>query len=112
MAAVNNEPTFQSSFAVALMNTSPEEQVVDVSFEEVFRDQVWTIPRQKKSLDLALIRSFKGKGSREAAYNVYDLWEKDEKGEWGRNFGVISGAIRGVVVASHQTKVWKLVPSS
>lgn len=34
------EITFRSSFAVALMNTSPEEQVVDVTFEDVFRDLV------------------------------------------------------------------------
>jgi hypothetical protein len=37
---VVDKTTFQSSFVVALMNTSPEEQVVDVSFGDVFRDLV------------------------------------------------------------------------
>jgi hypothetical protein len=32
--------TFPSTFAVALMNTSPEEQVIDVSFTDTFRDMV------------------------------------------------------------------------
>jgi len=80
-----------SAFAVALMNTSPEKQVVDISFEDVFRDQ--------------------NKKLREATYTVYDLWEKDEKGEWGQSLGTMSGGIQGVTVASHLTKVWKLVPS-
>ncbi|KAF9647601.1 alpha-galactosidase [Thelephora ganbajun] len=81
-----------SSFAVALVNTSPEEQVVDVSFEDVFRDL--------------------SKEWREATYTVYDLWEKDEKEEWGKNLGSMSGGMRGITVITHKTKVWKLVPVS
>jgi len=81
-----------SSFTVALMNTSPEEQVVDVPFEDVFRDL--------------------GKEWREATYTVYDLWAKDQKGEWGRCLGAMSGGIQGATVATHQTKVWKLVPTT
>ena len=92
------------------MNTSPEEQVVDVSFEDVFGDVVWITP-PPNLLGFVLIRSLKGKELREATYNVYDLWEKDEKMEWGVSLGAMSGGIQGVVVASHQTKVWKLVPS-
>ncbi|KAF9780545.1 hypothetical protein BJ322DRAFT_1112538 [Thelephora terrestris] len=74
-----------SSFAVALMNTSPEEHVIDVSFTNVFRDmdKYWW----------------------EATYTVYGLWEKDGQGVWGRVFGTMSGGIRGVTVATHQTKV-------
>ncbi|KAF9780572.1 hypothetical protein BJ322DRAFT_1112560 [Thelephora terrestris] len=51
---------FPSSFAVVLMNTSPEERVIDVSFTDVFRDtdKYWW----------------------EATYTVYDLWEKDGEG--------------------------------
>ncbi|KAF9780565.1 alpha-galactosidase [Thelephora terrestris] len=81
-----------SSFAVALMNASPEEHVIDVSFTDAFRDmdKYWW----------------------EATYTVYDLWEKDGEGEWGRSLGTMSGGIRGVTVASHQTKVWRLVPVS
>jgi len=81
-----------SAFSVALMNTSPEERVVDVPFKDVFRD-----------LD---------KEWKEATYTVYDLWEKDEKGEWGKSLGMMSGGIQGATVAAHQTKVWKLVPNS
>ncbi|KAF9780541.1 hypothetical protein BJ322DRAFT_298899 [Thelephora terrestris] len=79
-----------SSFAVALMNTSPEEHVIDVSFPDVFRDmdKYWC----------------------EATYTVYDLCEKNGEGGWGRSLGTMSGGIRGVTVATHQTKVWKFVP--
>ena len=102
---------FRSSFAVALMNTSPEEQVADVLFEDVFRDLVWAT-LFPNSFDFALIYLFKTKEWRDTTYTVYDLWEKDEKGEWGQNLGTMSGSIQGVAVASHLTKVWKLVPSS
>ena len=93
------------------MNTSPEVQTLDVSFEDVFRDLVRITP-SACSPDSVLIRSFKHKECGEIAYTVYDLWEKDEKGEWGKSLGVMSGGIREAFVASHQTKVWKLVPSS
>jgi len=93
------------------MNTSPKVQVLDVLFEEVFRDLVRIAP-SAGYLDVVLIRSFKRKECGGVAYTVYDLWEKDEEGEWGKSLGVMSGSIREVSVASHQTKVWKLVPSS
>ena len=102
---------FRRSFAVALMNTSPEVRALDISFEDVFRDLV-RIALSASSLDFVLIRSFKHKEWREAAYTVYDLWERDEKGGWGKSLGVVSGGIREVFVASRQTKVWKLVPNS
>jgi len=81
-----------SSFAVALMNTSPEEQAIDVWFTDVFRDM--------------------GEYWWGAPYTVYDLWEKDGEGKWGQGLGVMSEGIRGAIVAAHQTKVWKLVPVS
>ena len=64
------------------------------------------------SSNFALIRSFKNGKWGEATYTVYDLWEKDEKGEWGVTLGTMSGGMQGVDIASHQTKVWKLVPNS
>ena len=95
------------------MNTSPEEQVIDVSFTDVFRDMVRGSPPPLRGLvGFALTRLFKGKQWREATYTVYDLWEKDQNGEWGENLGVVSGSMRGVVISSHQTKVWKFVPVS
>ena len=93
------------------MNTSPEVQALDVSFEEVFKDLV-RITLSVGSLGFVLTHSFKSKGCRGVAYAVYDLWEKNEKGEWGKSLGVMSEGIREVFVASHQTKVWKVVPSS
>lgn len=80
------------SFAVALMNTSPEEKVVDVLFTDVFRDL--------------------GKQWWEATYGLYDLWQKTEEGEWGESVGRVCGSIRGVTVAPHLTRVWKFVPVS
>ena len=92
------------------MNTSPEEYVIDVSFAGVFRDMVSKCIAPPVSMETrGLIRSFEDKKWKEATYNINDLWEKDENGEWGRSLGTISGGIRGVSVASHQTKVWKLV---
>jgi len=91
------------------MNTSPKVQAWDVSFEEVFRDLVRITPCEFPCF--ILIRSHKGKEWREATYAVYDLWDKDEKGEWGKSLGFMSGGVRGAIVASHQTRVWKLVPS-
>ena len=111
LVAVADGFTFRSSFAVALINTSPEEQVIDVSFGDIFGDQVW-VNVILNSLGFVLIRSFKSKESGDATYTIYDLWKKDEKGEWGLSLGSMSGAIPGVAVAGHQTKVWKLVPSS
>ena len=61
-------------------------------------------------LSSMLICTLKGKEWREATYAVYDLWEKDQMGEWGRCLGMMSGGIQGATVATHQTKVWKLVP--
>ena len=46
--------TFRSSFSVALMNTSPEEQVVDVPFRDVFRDLVHGSPSPRIYLILRL----------------------------------------------------------
>ena len=106
------EITFPSSFAVALMNTSPEEQVVDVPFEDIFRDLVCGLPPSPICLSSMLICPLKGKEWREATYTVYDLWEKDQKGEWGRCLGAMSGGIQGATVATHYTKVWKLVPTT
>ena len=93
------------------MNTSPKVQTLDILFGEVFRDLV-RITLSAGSLDFVLMCSFKSKERKEAAYTVYDLWEKDENGGWGKNLGVMTGGIREVFIASHQTKVWKLVPNS
>lgn len=59
-----------------------------------------------------LTRSFKDKHWWGATYVVYDLWEKDEEGKWGQSLGAMSEGVRGVPIATHQTKVWKLVPVS
>lgn len=43
---------------------------------------------------------------------MYDLWQKDESGSWGKNEGIVQGAIRNVNIGAHQVKVWKAVPLS
>ena len=73
---------------------------------------MWWIGSVRVCNDLQLICSFEDNHLKDATYNVYELWKKDEKEEWGRSLGTISGGIRGVSVASHQTGVWKLVPIS
>ena len=94
------------------MNTSPEERVVDVLFEDLFGDLVCGLPPSLIRLSSVLICTLKGKEWTEATYAVCDLWEKDQKGEWGECLGAMSGGIQGVTVATHQTKVWKLAPTA
>ncbi|TIC24928.1 hypothetical protein E3Q10_03650 [Wallemia mellicola] len=62
------------NYAIAVLNTSSNEQTTDVQFDELFR-----------GID------FKS-GEREATWNITDLWQKDGE-NWGLNLGSVSGAI-------------------
>ncbi|KAH9853207.1 alpha-galactosidase [Lenzites betulinus] len=83
---VNNQ------FVIALMNTSPNSQTVNVSFTDVFFDQ--------------------GSAYQSGTYTLYDLWQKDDAGKWGKSLGDFTGSVPDVQVGTHQTKVWKAVPVS
>ncbi len=74
------------------MNTSPNSQTVNVSFADVFVDQ--------------------GAAFAAGTFTLYDLWQKDDAGAWGKSLGDFSGSVPGVEVGTHQTKVWKAVPKS
>jgi len=74
-------------FVIALMNTSPQEQTVDVSFTDVFIDQ--------------------GKAYQTGTFELFDLWMKDANGGWGQSIGTLTGGIQRVNVRSHQTMVWR-----
>ncbi|OJT12590.1 Alpha-galactosidase [Trametes pubescens] len=81
-----------NQFVFALMNTSPNSQTVNVSFADVFVDQ--------------------GAAFAAGTFTLYDLWQKDDAGAWGKSLGDFSGSVPGVEVGTHQTKVWKAVPKS
>ncbi|KAI0803037.1 alpha-galactosidase [Irpex lacteus] len=81
-----------NSYVVALLNTSPSNQTVDVEFSDIFFDQ--------------------GKQAQTQSYTIYDLWQKADSGSWGKSLGTVQGSIGNVSVDAHQTKVWKLVPVS
>lgn len=74
------------------MNTSPNAQTVNVSFADVFVDQ--------------------GAAFAAGTFTLYDLWQKDDAGAWGKSLGDFSGSVPSVEVGTHQTKVWKAVPKS
>lgn len=44
------------------------------------------------------------------AYEVFDLWQKDDSGNWGKSIGTTQGGLN-VTIGVHQTKVWKAVPA-
>ncbi|KAL1952162.1 hypothetical protein VTO73DRAFT_1311 [Trametes versicolor] len=81
-----------NQFVFALMNTSPNAQTVNVSFADVFVDQ--------------------GAAFAAGTFTLYDLWQKDDAGAWGKSLGDFSGGVPSVEVGTHQTKVWKAVPKS
>ena len=56
-----------------------------------------------------LSRSHKGPAYQQQHWQLSDLWQKDENGNWGKNIGTFQGAVRQVRIASHQTKVWRAV---
>jgi len=79
-----------NTFVFALLNTAPTQQTVDVDFSDVFFDQ--------------------GTQYQTQPYTVYDLWQKDDSGNWGKSLGTMQGSIPNVSIATHQTLVWKAVP--
>lgn len=44
------------------------------------------------------------------AYIVYDLWQKDDSGIWGKSLGTVQGSLGNVSIGAHETKVWKAAP--
>ncbi|KAJ3528219.1 hypothetical protein NM688_g8024 [Phlebia brevispora] len=82
---VNNQ------FIIALLNTAPSEQTVDVEFSDAFFDQ--------------------GTAYQAQPYTLYNLWETDDDGNWGKSIGTVQGTLRDVKIRAHQTKLWKAIPA-
>ncbi|KAH8093845.1 alpha-galactosidase [Cristinia sonorae] len=80
-----------NTYVIALMNSSPKKQTVDVEFFDAFFDQ--------------------GKTYQKQPYRLYDLWQKDGKGKWGKDLGIFQGSIPNVKIGVHQTKVWLAKPA-
>ncbi|CCM02216.1 uncharacterized protein FIBRA_04296 [Fibroporia radiculosa] len=81
-----------NTFVIALLNTSPETQYVTVNFTDVFIDQ--------------------GPSYQTGTYVIYDLWQKDSAGAWGKDIGTYTAAIPDVEIGMHQVRIWKAVPAS
>ncbi|KAF8583619.1 glycoside hydrolase family 27 protein [Ramaria rubella] len=80
-------PLANNEFVIALLNTSPDTQTVDVLMSDAFTDE--------------------GPAAQSAPWALTDLWQKDSKGAWGKSIGTVQGKISGVKIGPHQTKVWK-----
>ncbi|KAF7347050.1 Alpha-galactosidase [Mycena venus] len=76
-----------STWVIAVMNTSPEDQSTNITFSE-------------------------GATERTQTYELFDLWDKDDAGDWGKSLGTFSGSLPETTVKSHQTKVFRAVPVS
>ncbi|KAF8515218.1 alpha-galactosidase [Gautieria morchelliformis] len=76
-----------SVFVIALLNTSPNPQTVDILMSDAFMDQ--------------------GSVAAGQPWNLFDLWQKDSTGKWGKPLGTVQGKIAGVQIGPHQTKVWR-----
>jgi len=81
-----------STWVIALMNTSPEDHSINITFSEVFIDQ--------------------GATEKTQTYELFDLWDKDDAGDWGKSLGTFSGSLPETTIKSHQTKVFRAVPVS
>ncbi|PCH33471.1 glycoside hydrolase family 27 protein [Wolfiporia cocos MD-104 SS10] len=81
-----------NTFVISLLNTSPETQTVTVNFTDVFIDQ--------------------GPSYQTGTYAIYDLWQRDSSGAWGKNIGTYTGAIPNVEIGLHQVRIWKAVPAT
>lgn len=82
---------FTSRFVFAVVNSSPSNQTVDIALEDVFVDQ--------------------GKQFGSGTFTLYDLWQKDDNGQWGKSIGNFQGQVT-VDLATHQTKVYRAIPVS
>lgn len=78
-------------FVFALLNTSPETQTVDVLFSDVFLDQGIVFSQRE--------------------FKLWDLWQKDDSGNWGKPLPNAQGKLSGVQIGPHQTKVWRAFPA-
>ncbi|KAG9116821.1 hypothetical protein FRC07_007427 [Ceratobasidium sp. 392] len=109
-----------STTAIALVNTSPKSQKVDLSFADAFEDSSPT--------------------ARKASYRLYDLWAQKttqppswnsvasqfpsfsnssgasnptlktilaRSTNWGKEIGVYQGSVKGVNVPAHGVKLWR-----
>jgi len=81
-----------NEFVAALLNTSPSNQTVDVTFADIFINQ--------------------GQSYQAGTYTVFDLWQKNSVGSWGFDIGTFTGSIPSVEIGPHQVRVWRIIQSS
>jgi len=79
-----------NTLVIAVLNTSPTDQTVKLTFGEILVDQA---PAEQAQ-----------------TFELFDLWDKDDQGEWGKSLGSFSGDLPETTVKSHQTRVWRAVP--
>ncbi|GJJ08130.1 hypothetical protein Clacol_002338 [Clathrus columnatus] len=75
---------------VVLLNTSPQDQLMDIVFKEAFMD--------------------KGRDTQTGSFEVLDLWEKNSEGKWGKSLGIMKNQMSRVKVKKHGVRVWRFVP--
>lgn len=80
-----------SQFVFAVLNTGTHNHTENISLLDVFLDQ--------------------GTSFGSGTFTLFDLWQKDDNGNWGRNIGDFQGSVP-VTVGPHQTKVYRATPAS
>jgi alpha-galactosidase len=103
--------TTYSTFVIALLNTSPNTQKVDVLMSDAFMDQVRTLFMVLYLHHAHRRLLLQGPVAAAEPWNLFDLWQKDSSGKWGKSVGTVQGKIAGVIIGPHQTKVWRAVPA-
>jgi alpha-galactosidase len=78
-----------SSQVIAIMNTAPSNQSVNLEMSDVFWDM--------------------GQAAQQASWELYDLWAKTPQGEWGKSMGTFTKSVQGIKVGAHSVRVWKAV---
>ncbi|GJJ09984.1 hypothetical protein Clacol_004210 [Clathrus columnatus] len=65
-----------------------------------------------QTVDILMSDAFIDQGSVYQAqpYELFDLWQKNSTGSWGKSIGTVQGKIPNVKIGPHQTKVWKAIP--
>ncbi|KAH7322096.1 glycoside hydrolase superfamily [Rhizoctonia solani] len=109
-----------NSWVIALVNTSPKSQRVDLPFADVFADSSPTIRKSKFRLyDLWAQKSnsapswdsvssqFPSFANSSGATNTTLQTILARSTNWGKDLGVFSGTLKSVNVAAHGIKLWK-----
>lgn len=77
---------------------------------DVFMDQVRSLHDTHTTSTMLIVPLPQGPVAAAEPWSLFDLWQKDSLGNWGKPVGTAQGKIAGVNIGPHQTKVWRAEP--